>query len=130
MSAIAYSGKDNQEQAASGSGHTKLLRIANTLSFLGVLAANGLAGGKIGEISRKYSNDIVPDGWAFSICERDTSTAFHWTTALALYSHLCRSVVPCPGGIIYSLLFGFVVFSWTERAAPTVDAIGWVRLSH
>lgn len=56
------------------------LRGMNVLSFVAAIGANGLAGGKIGSISRKYENDIVPDGWAFSI----------W-------------------GLIYSLLFGFIV---------------------
>ena len=46
-----------------------------------MLAANGLAGGKIGKVSREYDNKIVPDGWAFAI----------W-------------------GLIYALLAGFVVY--------------------
>lgn len=57
-----------------------LLRGLNVVSFAAALATNGFAGGRIGTISRKYDNDIVPDGWAFSI----------W-------------------GIIYTLLFGFVI---------------------
>ena len=57
-----------------------VLRGLNVVSFVAALGTNGFAGGSIGTISRKYSNDIVPDGWAFSI----------W-------------------GIIYTLLLGFVI---------------------
>jgi hypothetical protein len=57
-----------------------VLRGVNVLSFVAALGTNGFAGGSIGTISRKYENDIVPDGWAFSI----------W-------------------GIIYTLLLGFVI---------------------
>ena len=59
---------------------SRVLRGLNVLSFVAALGTNGLAGGSIGTISRKYDNNIVPDGWAFSI----------W-------------------GIIYTLLLGFVI---------------------
>lgn len=57
-----------------------VLRGLNALAFVAALGTNGFAGGSIGKISRKYENDIVPDGWAFGI----------W-------------------GIIYTLLFGFII---------------------
>ena len=59
---------------------SRVLRGLNVLSFVAALGTNGFAGGSIGTISRKYDNNIVPDGWAFSI----------W-------------------GIIYTLLLGFVI---------------------
>ena len=43
------------------------LRCVNVLSFAGALVANGTAGSRVGKVSHKYDNDIVPDGWAFSI---------------------------------------------------------------
>ena len=58
-----------------------LLRVSNCAAFVFVCATNGLAGGSVGKVSNNYANHIVPDGWAFSI----------W-------------------GIIYTFLFGFLVY--------------------
>lgn len=104
MSDVSYTGASDRsakatagaEAASQATGTTKLLRIANTASFAVALVANGTAGKGIGEISRRYANDIVPDGWAFAI----------W-------------------GIIYTLLFGFLAFQWTGRGIATVNNIGW-----
>jgi hypothetical protein len=76
------------------------LRAANALSFVAALAANGAVGSKVGDVSHKYPNKIVPDGWAFSI----------W-------------------GIIYTLLIGFVVYQArcpTKRSSHIIDRIGWL----
>ena len=55
--------------------------MSNCAAFVFVCATNGLAGGSVGKVSNNYANHIVPDGWAFSI----------W-------------------GIIYTFLFGFLVY--------------------
>eukprot|EP01050_Picozoa_sp_SAG11_P030427 SAG11_NODE_9001_length_955_cov_0.864486_1_plen_222_part_01 len=60
------------------------------------MAVNGLAGGSVGAVSHKYPNDIVPDGWAFSI----------W-------------------GIIYTLLMAFCVWQCCAEAKTVVKQIGW-----
>lgn len=100
-SSIPYKGASGS--ALDGSDSTqlqpsRLLRGANVLSLIGALAANGIVSNKIGLISAKYNNDIVPDGWAFSI----------W-------------------GIIYTLLGVWACYQaimWTDGAATYVVRIG------
>ena len=76
------------------------LRAANVAAFILCLASNGWAGSKIGAVSHKYPNAIVPDGWAFGI----------W-------------------GIIYTGLTGFVLYQAvckTEQAPAIVSSVGWL----
>lgn len=76
------------------------LRVANVAAYALCLASNGWAGSKIGGVSRKYPNAIVPDGWAFGI----------W-------------------GIIYTLLTAFIVYQAvcrTPAATAIVNSIGWL----
>jgi hypothetical protein len=86
---------------------TNLLLALNTIGFVWVIVMNTLAntlplnGYTTGELSALYPNRFVPAGFTFSV----------W-------------------GIIYLALLGFVIFQFTQRGKPMVQAIGiWFFLS-
>jgi len=79
------------------------LRVGNVVSFVLCLAANATVGKDIGKVSRNYTTNISPDGWAFSI----------W-------------------GLIYIMITCFVIYQTilkTERSAAIVNSIGYLFIA-